>query len=254
MTQQNLIVHPSDGTLFLAKRPAIAHDARVTTLTEYEKYLRVPELLALQKPEETRTHPDELLFQSVHQVEELWMKVAADEIRRLLPAFDAGELESARAGLHRIYLIEKLMSEQLRLLDTMSSLAYFHIRRGLGHGSGLESPGFNRVIKESKLVDETFGRLCEKRGVTVIDLLRDPEKDRGLFAVAEAMIDLDAAFQEFRYRHYALVKRIIGGGTPSLKGNPIELLERNFKKEFFPSLWRARETLFEDFAPGPLKV
>jgi tryptophan 2,3-dioxygenase len=227
---------------------------RVATLTEYEKYLRVPELLALQKPVEARTDPDELLFQSVHQVEELWMKVAADEIARLVPALDAAELESARASLHRVYLLEKLMSDQLRLLDTMSSLSYFHIRKGLGHGSGLESPGFNRVIKDSKLIDEAFARACEKRAVAVIDLLRDPNKDRELYAIAEALIDLDAAFQEFRYRHYALVKRIIGGGTPSLKGNPIELLERNFKKEFFPSLWRARETLFEDFAPGPLKV
>lgn len=226
----------------------------VTVLTEYEKYLKVPELLALQKPEETRTHPDELLFQSVHQVEELWMKAAVDEVGRLVPALTSGQLESARASLHRIFLLEKLMSEQLRLLETMSSLAYFHIRRGLGHGSGLESPGFNRVIKESKRIDEAFLQVCADRGVEVIDLLRDPEKDRPLFAVAEAMIDLDGAFQEFRYRHYALVKRIIGGGTPSLKGNPIELLERNFKKEFFPALWRARETLFEDFAPGTLKV
>jgi tryptophan 2,3-dioxygenase len=226
----------------------------VPPITEYEKYLRVPELLALQKPAEARTDPDELLFQAVHQVEELWMKVAADEIARLVPALDAGQLEAARASLHRVYLLEKLMSEQLRLLDTLSSSAYFRIRSGLGHGSGLESPGFNRVIKDSKQIDEAFTRACAARKLEVIDLLRDPDKDRPLYAIAEALIDIDASFQEFRYRHYALVKRIIGGGTPSLKGNPIELLERNFKKEFFPSLWAARVTLFQDFAPGALKA
>jgi tryptophan 2,3-dioxygenase len=226
----------------------------VATLTEYEKYLRVPELLALQKPEETRTHPDELLFQSVHQVEELWMKVAGDEILRLVPRLLAEDFEAARSHLHRVYLLEKLMSEQLHLLETMSSVAYFRIRSGLGHGSGLESPGFNRLIRESKLVDEAFATVCTNRKVAVIDLLRDPEKDRSLFSIAEAMIDIDGAFQEFRYRHYALVKRIIGSGTPSLKGNAIELLEKNFKKEFFPSLWTARETLFQDFVPGALKV
>jgi tryptophan 2,3-dioxygenase len=226
----------------------------VPPITEYEKYLRVPELLALQKPEETRSHPDELLFQAVHQVEELWMKIAIDEIARIVPALESGQLEAARAGLHRVLLLERLMSDQLRLLDTLSSLAYFTIRQGLGHGSGLESPGFNRVIKESKRIDEAFGHACKARGVEVIDLLRNPDRERGLFAVAEALIDIDASFQEFRYRHYALVKRIIGGGTPSLKGNAIELLERNFKKEFFPSLWAARETLFQDFVPGALKV
>ena len=223
------------------------------SLTEYERYLRVPELLALQKPDEARSHVDELLFQIVHQVEELWMKEADDEITRLVIGLDAGDLELARAGLHRIYLIEKLMGEQLRLLETMAPIAYFHIRKGLGHGSGLESPGFNRLIKSSRKVAESFDRMCEKRGVTTADLLRDPARDRGLFAVAEAMIDVDEAFQNFRYQHLALVKRIIGSGTPSLKGNPIELLEKNAKKEFFPKLWAAREELFKGFTPGELK-
>jgi len=226
----------------------------VPVLTEYEKYLRVPELLALQKPEETRTHPDELLFQAVHQVEELWMKVGIDEIGRASRLLTEGALEAARASLHRIYLLEKLMSEQLHLLDTLAPVAYFHIRAGLGHGSGLESPGFNRLIKESKQVDEAFASICSHRSMTVVDLLRNPDRDRPLYAIAEALIDIDGSFQEFRYRHYALVKRIIGSGTPSLKGNAIELLERNFKKEFFPTLWAARETLFQDFAPGALKV
>ena len=68
------------------------------------------------------------------------------------------------------------------------------------------------------------------------------------------MIDIDEAFQSFRYRHLVLVKRIIGAGTPSLKGNPIELLENNAKKQFFPTLWQAREALFNDFVPGELKA
>ena len=67
------------------------------------------------------------------------------------------------------------------------------------------------------------------------------------------MVDVDEGFQNFRYRHLVLVKRIIGAGTPSLKGNPIELLETNAKKSFFPSLLRAREVLFSGFQPGELK-
>jgi tryptophan 2,3-dioxygenase len=223
-------------------------------ITEYERYLRVPELLSLQKPEESRTHVDELLFQSVHQIEELWMKAADDEITRFVIATDADDLELARNGLHRIYLMEKLMSEQLRLLETMSPVAYFSIRKGLGHGSGLESPGFNRIIRSSKKVLEAFERACVRHKVTVIDLLRDPGKDRMLFAVAEAMLDVDEQFQNFRYQHMALVRRIIGSGTPSLKGNPIELLEKNVKKSFFPALWEAREALFQDFVPGKLQT
>jgi len=223
-------------------------------LTEYERYLRVPELLSLQKPEESRTHDDELLFQTVHQIEELWMKTADDEITRLSAALDRDELEAARAGLHRIYLIEDLMGNQLRLLETMAPVAYFAIRKGLGHGSGLESPGFNRLLRSSKKVVDAFERACERRKVTVEAMVREPHVDRSLWAIAEAMIDVDEAFQRFRYRHLVLVKRIIGAGTPSLKGNPIDLLENNAKKMFFPTLWRAREALFDDFKPGELKA
>jgi tryptophan 2,3-dioxygenase len=222
-------------------------------ITEYERYLRVPELLSLQKPEEARTHVDELLFQTVHQVEELWMKAADDEIGRSVAALDKDELEAARHALARIHLLEKLMAEQMRLLETMPPIAYFAIRKGLGHGSGLESPGFNRLIRSSKKVADAFERACTRRKVAVEDLIRDPDRDRSLWSIAEAMIDVDEGFQNFRYRHLVLVKRIIGAGTPSLKGNPIDLLEANAKKSFFPSLWKAREALFSGFTPGELK-
>lgn len=223
-------------------------------LTEYERYLRVPELLSLQKPEEARTHADELLFQTVHQIEELWMKAADDEIPRIVTALDSDDLEAARIGLHRIYLIERLMGDQMRLLETMPPLAYFAIRKGLGHGSGLESPGFNRLLRTTKKVMDAFERAAVRRAVSIEMLVRDPSRDRLLWSVAEVMVDVDEAFQSFRYRHLVLVKRIIGAGTPSLKGNPIELLENNAKKSFFPSLWRAREALFTDFVPGELKT
>lgn len=223
-------------------------------ITEYERYLRVPELLALQKPVEARTHVDELLFQTVHQVAELWMKAADDEIPRIVTALDDDAFEAARHGLHRIYLFERLMADQLRLLETMAPLAYFSIRKGLGHGSGLESPGFNRLLQTSKKVQDAFERACSRYGVTPEALIRDPDRHRNLWSIAETMVDIDESFQNFRYRHLMLVKRIIGAGTPSLKGNPIELLENNAKKMFFPTLWRAREALFTDFEAGELKT
>ena len=52
-------------------------------LTDYEKYIRTDELLALQKtPAELSCH-DELQFQVVHQVAELWMKLVGHEIGRV---------------------------------------------------------------------------------------------------------------------------------------------------------------------------
>ena len=50
--------------------------------SDYERYLRTDELLALQKPADEMLHPDELTFQVTHQASELLMKGAAWELDR----------------------------------------------------------------------------------------------------------------------------------------------------------------------------
>ena len=48
--------------------------------SDYERYLRTDELLALQKEPGEWAHRDELLFQTVHQSSELWLKLANAEV------------------------------------------------------------------------------------------------------------------------------------------------------------------------------
>lgn len=218
-------------------------------ITEYERYIRTPELLSLQKTE-LSCH-DELAFQIVHQVEELWMKLAQHEQRQAARELDAGRLEEARVAVHRMYLLVELMSTQLRILETMSPRAYFTVRSQLGRGSGQESPGFNALLDTADELRQALLRLLRSREVDLLDLQRNPGKEPALFALTEAMVDYDQAFQHFRYRHLALVRRIIGGRTPSLKGAPAELLEHGVKQAFFPELWLVREALFRDYMPGP---
>jgi len=59
--------------------------------SDYERYLRTDELLALQKRPEERAHPDELLFQTVHQSSELWLKLGTSEVARATVHVRAGE-------------------------------------------------------------------------------------------------------------------------------------------------------------------
>src|SRR3954452_10198884 len=59
--------------------------------SDYERYLRTDELLSLQKGPGEWVHRDELLFQTVHQSSELWLKHAwmdAEEATRLIEARD----------------------------------------------------------------------------------------------------------------------------------------------------------------------
>jgi tryptophan 2,3-dioxygenase len=219
--------------------------------TEYEKYIQTTALLDLQKPADALSCHDELAFQIVHQVEELWMKLVRHELTLAVRSVDAGRLSEATGTVHRMYVITQLMAQNMRILETMSPRAYFTVRAVLGRGSGQESPGFNALLDEPKALRDAFMRLVKAREIDLLDMHRDPARYPQVFALAEALIDYDEGFQNFRYRHLALVRRIIGGRTPSLKGAPAELLEHGVRLSLFPELWLVREALFRDFVPGP---
>src|SRR3989442_8623916 len=84
--------------------------------SDYERYLRTDELLALQKLPEERAHHDELLFQTVHQSSELWLKLAAEESETSVGHLRRRELAPALRLLRRVHLCLKLVTEQLDML------------------------------------------------------------------------------------------------------------------------------------------
>src|SRR3954466_13283397 len=71
-------------------------------LTDYEKYIRTEELLALQKSGEKLSCHDELQFQIVHQVAELWMKLIAHEITFAAKELRDGAVSRAMRSLGRV--------------------------------------------------------------------------------------------------------------------------------------------------------
>src|SRR5947208_14120351 len=109
--------------------------------SDYERYLRTEELLALQKGPAEWVHRDELLFQTVHQSSELWLKHAwmeVEEATRLIEARDvAGALRLLRHANHAIRNVVSFLEH----LELMSPGEYQAVRRLLGHGSGFDSPG-----------------------------------------------------------------------------------------------------------------
>ena len=220
-------------------------------MTEYEQYIRTDALLALQKPVDALSCHDEMAFQVVHQVAELWMKLGLHELSLGAERVTQDRLIEACGVLRRVQVIIDILGQQFRVLDTLAPVAYFDIRAVLGRGSGQESPGFNAMLEAPAPLRQAFREMLARRGVDLLAVHRDPSKEPEVFALAEAMVDIDQAFQDFRYQHLALVKRIIGGRTPSLKGVPAELLEHGVKQAWFPELWLVREALFRDFTPGP---
>ncbi len=214
--------------------------------TDYELYLRVPELLSLQKSPEQRACPDELMFQVVHQSAELWMKLLDHELQEFVRSLDEQvlQLHVAQTALHRVHHIQRLLLSGLEILYTLSPTDYMRIRAVLGRGSGQESPGFRRMLALGGEVWPHFARLLERSRVTLSDIYREPRAFPALFAIAEGLLEFDLRLQEWRNRHILLVYRTIGLGTPSLKGKHSELLEKGLRTQFFPALWEVRDEVY----------
>ena len=51
---------------------------------DYEVYVRTKELLSLQTSAELLTDPDELMFQVVHQAQEVWLKLLSHELTEIV--------------------------------------------------------------------------------------------------------------------------------------------------------------------------
>ena len=124
--------------------------------SDYERYLRTDELLALQKTPEEWVHRDELLFQTVHQSSELWLKLACAEVAEATEQVGAGELATAARLLRRAALSISFITRQLDMLEQLSPWEYQTIRRVLGHGSGFDSPGFRQIRRVSPPLWEAF--------------------------------------------------------------------------------------------------
>jgi tryptophan 2,3-dioxygenase len=218
--------------------------------SDYERYVRVPELLELQKPVDKLSNPEERLFQVTHQTAELWLHHIDYEIDRVCAHLTAGEAELAADLLHRCRLILDLLREQIIILETMAPADYHVLRTAsLGRGSGQESPGFHLMLEVGKRVWPGFEALLAKSSVTILEIERKPREHYGLFRLVQAMLDYDEAFLKWRFTHMRLAYRIIGDRVMSLKGVPAAQLEAGTREALFPELWSAISDLTTEWKP-----
>src|ERR1700751_2237080 len=87
-----------------------------TGASDYERYLRTDELLSLQKTEEERVHHDELLFQTVHQSSELWLKFPTTEGDKAPAHREQDERPPAIRLLRRAVLAMQYVTTQIEML------------------------------------------------------------------------------------------------------------------------------------------
>jgi tryptophan 2,3-dioxygenase len=213
--------------------------------SDYERYLRTDDLLALQKRPDEQVDRDELLFQTVHQASELWLKLAWTEAEEATRLLERGELEPAERLLRRAHGCLDYVIAQLEMLEALSPWEYQAIRKVLGHGSGFDSPGFREIRRVTPQLGQAFHARLREAGLSLVELYRQGRTQERLYQLAELLIGWDERISLWRMRHYLVVARVIGDSVVGTQGTPVELLGGLIKQRFYPELWHARNRLTE---------
>ena len=184
---------------------------------DYEIYLKTQALLSCQKDFKDLCNSDELQFQIVHQSEELWMKLIAYTLLDIDDYIQQENTNRVITLFGRVHRIQRIMIEQLSVLETMSPKEYQEIRAVLGNGSGQESPGFSTLLKMYKPLWKSFVKYYLKQHNLTLEKIYNHDYNHcNAYVVAEALVEYDELFQKFRYHHFQLIYRSIGIQAKSL--------------------------------------
>ena len=222
-----------------------------TAPSDYERYLHTDELLALQKSPEALSHKDEMTFMVVHQSSELLLKGAAFELGRGLEHLERGDYGNGSRLIRRANQLIEPCIGLLHILETITPYDYHIIRAGLGHGSGLDSPGFLSLLHIGPRLGHAFHDQLNAAALSADDLYRRHEEFFGLHDVAERLVDFDERMQLFRFHHLKLAERIIGGRVVGTMGTPVEVLQQRMEHWLYKDLWDVRNKITAAASQGP---
>jgi len=203
----------------------------------YGDYLQLDKLLGAQDLESSKHGPpvhDEMLFIIVHQTYELWFKQIDWEINSILEIFgkdvvDEKDMGTAVARLRRLTRIQRLLIEQIGVLESMTPLDFLDFRDYLFPASGFQSAQFR--IVENKLGLRPSDRLLLGGGeytsrFTDTDRQRveSVEDDPSLFDVVERWLErtpfLDHGDFQFWDAYEAAVHERIQADRSVVANNP----------------------------------
>lgn len=133
------------------------------TSVHYHTYLELDKLLDAQHPRSAALElvpaHDEMLFIIMHQVYELWFKQIIHELQSISLMFEGGQMDEreisvAVARLERIIEIQKLLIEQINVMETMTAMDFLDFRQYLFPASGFQSLQFRIVENMLGLKEE----------------------------------------------------------------------------------------------------
>jgi tryptophan 2,3-dioxygenase len=237
----------------------------------YGSYLRLDDLLALQSPQSSPEHPDELLFIVVHQSSELWFKLLLHEFDTLIAALQQFDTMRALLAIQRVNVLTEIIAQQLSALDTLPPQRFAQFRQYLGTSSGSQSAQFRAIEATAGLRDPHFMAAITEHGeppaavaaalarptlqslaeallaheqVSLAELYTGPNPTP-LFLLVEGLLEFEQRFARWRFLHVQLVERIIGPGTGGTGGTlGAKYLAKTVSQRFFPALWESRVAFY----------
>ncbi|HKG48571.1 MAG TPA: tryptophan 2,3-dioxygenase family protein [Pyrinomonadaceae bacterium] len=203
----------------------------------YNKYLRVQDLINLQDCLSDPAHHDELLFITVHQAYELWFKQILHELDAAIQFLEDDRLPPATRAITRVVEIEKLLVNQIHILESMTPISFLAFRDQLNPASGFQSMQFREIEFSSGLKDknilrefstdefaherlqarmtrpslaECFYRVLQRRGLNApLDGDADPAQQKKAYEErTRAVLEVVTHFEE-RYEEFQLAEALL---------------------------------------------
>jgi tryptophan 2,3-dioxygenase len=185
----------------------------------YSDYLHVPQLIALQRPQSSPPHHDELLFIITHQTYELWFKQLLHELDAIVVNLQRAttnpgsrdEVYEAARLLRRCTEIVRVLVQQFTILETMLPSHFLAFRDKLKPASGFQSEQFREIEFLCGLKDEKLLQMHEATPEMYAALerrLREPSLRDVFFAALTARGTISQTHEsmtnEIRFRARAL--------------------------------------------------
>lgn len=135
-------------------------DLQLTVPTDkqltYNSYLKIHDLLDLQKLVSDPPQHDEMLFIVIHQTYELWFKQILHEFDKALQYLDSDQTVLMLKALNRIYKIQDVLVHQVDILETMTPNEFNYFRDKLNPASGFQSHQFRAFEFRLGLKNPTY--------------------------------------------------------------------------------------------------
>lgn len=109
----------------------------------YGDYLNLDKILSAQELR-SNVH-DEMLFITIHQASELWLKLAGFELNEAITNVQQGNFGHAFKVISRVKQIFNQLTQSWNILSTLTPVDYLKFRDSLGHSSGFQSYGYRKL-------------------------------------------------------------------------------------------------------------